>query len=69
MPQQYDGSIIIINEEVFMLSEKRPYSKPQIKQVKLLIEDAILVLCRRNTDQKNRRCSAAACGNRGTNAS
>lgn len=52
-----------------MLSEKRPYSKPQIKQVKLLIEDAILVLCRRNTDQKNRRCSAAACGNRGTNAS
>jgi hypothetical protein len=52
-----------------MLSEKRAYSKPQIKQVKLLIEDAILVLCRRNADQKARRCSAVSCGNRGTNAS
>jgi hypothetical protein len=52
-----------------MLSEKRAYSKPQIKQVKLLIEDAILVLCRRNAGKSGRRCSAAACGNRGTNAS
>lgn len=47
--------------------QKRPYKKPEIKEVKLTIEDTLLTACRSSSRSRARARTGRACRNcRGT---
>jgi hypothetical protein len=43
---------------------KRPYSKPQIKQINLVAEEAVLLGCKTSADPSGKVAGPNNCGNR-----
>jgi len=49
-------------------NKKKSYKKPQLQEVKLVPEEAVLTNCKTTASRSNRTCTNASCATNGANA-